>query len=201
MRALHSSLALLVLLTVLAPLCAAQEEGAPEINPVLVVMDVQNEWMPRMAEEDKASAPAKINEAIELFRELELPVIRVYHSSPENGPDVGTEAFEFIDSIAVTEDDPKIVKQHPSAFTKTGLEDMLREEGHDTVILCGLSATGCVLATYYGAMDREFMVLMVEDALLSGNAEHTNFIEEICYSVSVDKMREIWAAEEQAPNE
>jgi nicotinamidase-related amidase len=83
------------------------------------------------------------------------------------------------------------VKAFPSAFTKTELEQMLHEEDRNTVFLCGLSATGCVLATYFGAMEREFRVLMVEDALLSGDASYTDVIEEITYSVTMEEMRDI----------
>jgi len=169
----------------------AEEAGLPDLRPVLLVVDVQNEWLPRMSEGDMATAPKKINEVIALFRELEYPVIRVYHSDPERGPAVGTDAFEFPVSIAVTDDDPMVVKADPSSFTRTELEDMLREADRNIVFLCGLSATGCVLATYYGAMDRDFMVLMVKDALMSGNAEYTDVIEDISYTMSVEEIREL----------
>ncbi len=168
-----------------------QEQEKEDLKPVLVVMDVQNIWMPMMAEEDRETAPQKINELIGLFREHDYPVIRVYHSSPAHGPEPGTEPFEFPSSIAVTDDDLKVVKAMPSAFTKTDLEKTLRAEGHNTVFLCGLSATGCVLATYFGAMDREFPVVMVKDALLSHNSSYTNVIEDICYSMSIEEVREM----------
>lgn len=169
----------------------AEAEEAPELRPVLIVMDVQNEWMPRMSEEERETAPASINAAIGLFREFGHPVIHVYHSDPERGPAQGTEAFEFLDSIEVAEGDLKVVKARASAFTETELEQTLREAGHDTIFLCGLSATGCVLATYFGATDRDFMALMIEGALLSGDASRTKVVEEICYSVTLEKLREI----------
>jgi len=118
-------------------------------------------------------------------------VIRVYHSDVERGPEPGTEPFEFPASIAVTENDPKVVKHYPSSFTKTDLEQILREQERNTVVLCGLSATGCVLATYFGAMEREFTVLMVEGALLSHDASYTGVIEKICYMVTLDELKDI----------
>lgn len=170
---------------------AEEERMRTEIKPALVVMDVQNVWMPMMAEEDRNSAPEKINETIALFREFGHPVIRVYHSDPKRGPEPGTEPFEFPDSIAITDGDPKVVKSHSSAFTETDLEEILREGDRNTVFLCGLSATGCVLATYFGGTEREFMVCMVQEALLSGNAEYTEVIEDICYSVTLEELREV----------
>ena len=169
---------------------SGQIEEKQGLKPVLVVMDVQNIWMPMMAEEDRATAPQKINELIALFREYGYPVIRVYHSSPEHGPEPGTESFEFPASIDVADDDLKVVKAYPSAFTKTELEKTIRNEGHNTVFLCGLSATGCVLATYFGAMDREFPVVMVAGTLLSQDASYTKVIEDICYSMTIEEVKE-----------
>jgi nicotinamidase-related amidase len=183
-----------VALGVLVAVCAAPAHGAdeatPGLRPVLLVVDVQNIWLPLMSEEDRASAPDKINEIIALFREFDYPVIRVYHSDPERGPEVDTEPFEFLASIAINDDDLRIVKAEPSSFTRTELENVLRERDRNAVFLCGLSATGCVLATYYGALDRDFMVLMVEDALLSPNASYTDVIEDISYLMTIEEIRE-----------
>jgi len=51
-----------------------------------------------------------------------------------------------------------------------------------------LSATACVLATYYGAMDNDYDVFMIKDALLSPDASHTQTIEQITETVSVNTM-------------
>jgi len=169
---------------------SGEERERIELKPVLIVIDVQNVWMPHMAEEDRNSAPEKINESIALFREFGHPVIRIYHSDPTRGPEPNTKPFEFPDSIAITDDDAEIVKSEASAFTKTDLERVLRESGRNTVFLCGLSATGCVLATYFGAKDREFMVVMVEGALLSHDASYTKVIEDICSSMTIDEVKE-----------
>lgn len=182
--------ALFGLLTIWTIPCTGEEREGLELKPVLLVMDVQNIWMPRMAEGDKNSAPQKINELIALFREFGHPIIRVYHSDPKRGPEPDTGPFEFPDSIAVTDDDPEVVKNYGSAFTKTDLENILRESGRNIVFLCGLSATGCVLATYFGAKDREFMAVMVEGALLSHDTSYTKMIEDICTSMTIGKVRE-----------
>jgi nicotinamidase-related amidase len=168
-------------------MCAlAGSEEEPEkvkIRPVLLVIDVQNAWWPMMDAGDRKAAPAKINEVIALFRELGHPVIGVYHTDPERGPEPGTDAFEFDESIAITGADRRIVKNHQSSFVKTELEKVLREGDCNVVFLCGLSATGCVLATYFGAMEREFTPVMVQGALISPDARHTKTIEEICISM------------------
>lgn len=183
--------ALILLALLLSPLSSAGEEQQElDLRPALLVIDVQNIWLPRMAEEDRAAAPDRINETIALFRAHGYPVIRVYHSDPEQGPEPGTEPFEFPGWVAVTDDDPTIIKAHPSAFAKTDLEQVLKDRDRNIVFLCGLSATGCVLATYFGALERDFMVIMVKDALLSGDASQTDVIEDICYSMTIDEVKD-----------
>jgi nicotinamidase-related amidase len=170
--------------------------GADAACPVLVVMDVQSKWMPMMSGDDARTAPDKINEAIALFRELGFPIVTVYHSHPKRGPEQGTEAFAFPDWVAVTDDGPVIVKSHPSSFKDTALDDVLKESDRNVVFLCGLSATGCVLATYFGALDRDYMTFMVEEALLSHDSSYTDVIEKICYSMPISEIETTLRGEE-----
>jgi len=159
------------------------------MKPALLVIDIQNACLPLMSPGDKDVAMWMINAAIELFRESGFPIIRVYHTDPQQGPAPGTKPFEFPSSVRIKPDDPKIIKNYPSAFKKTDLEKMLREKGCNTLFLCGLSAVGCVLATYHGARDLDFNVFLVKDALLSHNATYTNYVEEISETVGFEAIR------------
>lgn len=162
---------------------------APKMRPALLVIDVQNAFLSYMSDQDKKLAPEMINYAIAQFRQNGHPVIRIYHTDPNWGPKPDTEPFEFPSSIAIKPDDPKVVKNHPSAFKKTELETLLREKGVNALFLVGLSATGCVLATYQGAAERDFDVFMVRDALISPDTELTRAVERISETVSYGALR------------
>lgn len=158
------------------------QTDAPEkkqMRPALLVIDIQNKYLPRMDEAEKNHALNLINGSIWLFRQHGLPIIRVYHTDPQWGPKPDEEDFQFPSSIIIEDDDPKIVKNYPSAFKKTELEEILREQEINTLFLCGLSAVGCVLATYHGALDLDFNVFMIKNAIMSHNSEYTDFVEEI----------------------
>ena len=159
------------------------------LKPVLLVIDTQNQYLPYMAEQDKKFALEMINETIGLFRKYGFPVIRVYHTTPEYGPKPDTEAFEFPSSIKIKPEDHKIIKNYPSAFKNTELDKLLHEMDCNTLYLCGLSAVGCVLATYYSALDLDYNVFMVRNALLSHNSTYTKFIEEIFDTVSYKTIK------------
>jgi nicotinamidase-related amidase len=168
---------------------AAEKPAPPRMKPALLVVDVQNAWLPYMDEQDKKVAMEHINWAIDLFRDNGFPVIRVYHTDTENGPAPGTEAFEFPKSVTVRDDDPKIVKNYGSAFKKTELDRMLKEQGVNTVFLVGLSAVGCVLATYHGAEDLDYNVFMVKHALISHDAALTKSVYDICQNISPGALK------------
>jgi nicotinamidase-related amidase len=162
------------------------------MRPALLVIDVQNAWLDK-SEGLRRSVEARvdeINEAIAIFREKDLPIIVVYHTDKGEGPEPGTEAFEFHPSIKVVTTDTKVIKNYPNAFNRTELESMLREKGCDTVLLAGLSGTGCVLATYMGAVDRDITPYLVKNAVAASREDMLYFVEELCDTFSLQAMRQ-----------
>ena len=170
-----------LLLSLLAASLAlqAQEKTKEPIKPALLVIDIQNKFLPWMDEKDKETGMMYIKGYIEEFRKLGLPIIRIYHSDPKEGPFPGTPEFEFPDDTGITKDDPMIVKTYGNSFTKTDLDKILKEKGVNTLFLCGLSSVGCVLATYIGAQDHDYKAFFLKDAIFSHNAEYTSQIETI----------------------
>ena len=185
----HSCCILVVLMATVIIAAGQNIQEKKQLKPALLVIDVQNQYLPYMSEQDKKLALEMINGAIGLFRQHGCPIIRVYHTDPQWGPKPDTELFEFPVSIAIKSDDPKIIKNYPSAFKKTELLKLLRENECNTLYLCGLSAVGCVLATYHSAMDLDFNVFMIKDALISHNSEYTHFIEDITETVSLNTLQ------------
>ncbi len=58
-----------------------------------------------------------------------------------------------------------IGKSGPSAFWRTGLEALLQAGGHDGVILCGCTTSGCVRATAVDAYSRGLSVIVAADGV------------------------------------
>lgn len=166
----------------------ASTAHAPK-KPILLVMDIQKAFMAYMDAEDARTAPAVINQAIDLFRALKLPIIRIYHTYPGQGPKEGTPAFEFIPEIKVTQEDIRVIKNYPNAFTKTDLAGILKKKDCDAVFICGLSATGCALATCFGAMDQDLQSFMIKGAVLSPNHAHTQTVEAFTEALTLDQIK------------
>jgi nicotinamidase-related amidase len=169
---------------------AATQKAAPtKIKPALLVIDIQNAFLPKMSEQDKKLGMEMITYYIELFRKNGFPIIRVYHTDPRSGPKPDSEAFEFPKSVPVKAEDPRIIKNYSNAFNKTNLDKLLKEKGCNTLFLCGLSAVGCVLATYFGAEDLDYNVLMLKDALISHDTALTKAVQEFCETISYTPLK------------
>jgi len=97
-----------------------------------------------------------IRPLLELFRELQLPVIYPY-VSPKESFDVGRLAekvpalmkvaangYQFVPEVAPREQDILLPKKHPSAFFGTPLVSYLVDLGVDSLVVTGCTTSGCV---------------------------------------------------------
>jgi nicotinamidase-related amidase len=175
----------MLLLGSIALSSAGQKPAAP-VKPALLVIDIQNAFLPMVPEAEREKAMANIGYYIAMFRKHGFPVVLVYHHGEEYGVNPGTELFEFPGTVPIEPDDPKIIKTYADGFNKTDLDKVLRELGCNTLFLTGLSAVGCVLATYMGAMNHDYKAFLVKDAIMSHNSDYTSDIETIFSAVSPD---------------
>ena len=164
------------------------EQSKTPIKPALVVIDIQKAFMPMMSA-DKDMAMEYINALIDLFRKNGYPVIRVYHTSEEYGVTPGTEGFEYPETVKILPTDPKVLKTYADGFNKTDLDKVIRETASNTLFLCGLSAVGCVLATWNGAQNHDYKAFMVKNAIISHNADYTKNVEVMFDAVSYDVVQ------------
>ena len=78
-----------------------------------------------------------------------------------------------------------------SAFGKTELEAILRKAGCDTVVIVGLSPSGCALATYFGAMDWDFRPYLIKGGVASHSEDHVRIVEDICDTLNVQTLDQL----------
>lgn len=166
------------------------------MKPALFVMDIQNIWLYEhdSNQELRRSVERRLdlmNEVIDLFRSKKLPIIVGYTVDEEIGLLPGTKSFEVPRGVRIRKTDLRVTKRHASAFGNPELGAMLRKEGCDALLIVGLSASGCVLATYFGALDCEVRPYLIKGGVASHNEEHVKFAEEICDTLSLEELRSI----------
>lgn len=150
-------------------------------RPVVVVIDLCRAYV------DPASplyagveaAVASTGRLVDAAREAGVPVVWTRVEYEPGGADGGV-FFEkvgalasfvrgnplgdFLDDVRPAEGERVVTKQYPSAFFGTGLAEDLHAEGIDTVVLCGLSTSGCVRASCVDAVSYRFRPIVVADA-------------------------------------
>lgn len=73
-------------------------------------------------------------------------------------------ADEWPESYGPRREDAVVKKNKPSAFFGTPLESFLRYDGVDTLVVMGISTSGCVRAAVEDAFSHNFRVIVVAEA-------------------------------------
>jgi len=163
------------------------------MKAALFVQDIQNFWLYdhdsnqdlRMSVERRLPI---INETIAWFRRNKLPIIIGYTEDKEQGLVPGTRLFEVPETVKVEGTDRRVTKRHANAFANPELGAILKKEGCDAIVIVGLSASGCVLATYFSAYDWDVRPYVLQGGIASHNEEHVRFAEDICDTVSLQAL-------------
>lgn len=116
---------------------------------------------------------------VALARELDIPVLFtnvVYEPGGTNGGlfykkipalrsfDAGSPLGEFPPSLQPADNERIISKQYASAFFGTGLAEILQDMAIDTLVITGLSTSGCVRASALDALQHGFAPFVVREA-------------------------------------
>ena len=76
----------------------------------------------------------------------------------------GSPLGKWPQGLEPAEDEIVLSKQYPSAFFGTTLADELTKRGIDTLIITGLTTSGCIRATCVDTMSHGFISIVVADA-------------------------------------
>jgi nicotinamidase/pyrazinamidase len=146
-------------------------------KPAIVVVDMLKDNIDvdspyKIGDEGRRIIPG-IQELLEFARENNMPVV---FANDSYLPDdflfkgrmkphciKGTRGAEVIDELMPQAGDIVLPKRRMSAFFKTGLEDTLRSLNIDTIVVCGISTTACVMTTAMDAFMNDFYVIVIED--------------------------------------
>ncbi len=126
----------------------------------LLVVDVQvgvmaNSW-------DAERIVTNVARVVERARTSGVPVIWVQHADQELVH--GSDDWQFVRQLLPSPSEVRIEKSYNSAFEDTDLEEELARIGASRVLLAGAATNWCIRATAYGALDRGYDLILIEDA-------------------------------------
>jgi nicotinamidase-related amidase len=126
-----------------------------------------------------------INEISQYFRQKNHPVV-IIKDVEAGGP--GTDGFECVDELVVSEKDIIIHKSFSNAFWETELDKVLKSEGVDCVIISGFAAEHCVLFTYNGAMERGYHTFLLQNGITGLDYEEVKRIQLLRSVISYEAL-------------
>ncbi|MBF4481121.1 Nicotinamidase-related amidase [Rhodococcus rhodochrous J3] len=182
------------------------QELQPGSRPALIVVDPARAYI-----DPDCPLYAGVEENVEAMRtlltsarEAGIPVVITEVRLRADGADAGVffkksgtlVAFcegspygELIEGLEPTCAEMLVTKKYPSAFFGTTLNSHLTSLGIDTVLIAGLSTSGCVRATTLDAMQHGFVPIVVEDAVGDRNPSiHSSNLFDM-----QQKMSEVWS--------
>jgi len=134
------------------------------MTKALIVIDVQKAMFEAAQPHDGEGTVARIASLIARARAGGVPVFFVQHDGGPDGPfHEGKPGFAFHDAIAPKPGDDVTVKNHGSAFSRTGLDAKLKRAGADTLVICGMQSEYCVDSAVRGAAERGYKVVLAAD--------------------------------------
>lgn len=163
-----------------------QDQGLGE-HPALVLVD-----MVRGFTDPACPLGADVDEVVEAnrklltaFREKRLPVIFttvVYYDEGQarvfrdrlpalNVLTPGSEWIEVDPRLEPRGGEVVVEKQWASGFFKTNLDEVLRQKSVDSLVVTGLTTSGCVRATAVDGLQHDYKVVVVEDAVGDRNED------------------------------
>jgi maleamate amidohydrolase len=156
-------------------------------RPALLIVDIINSFTdPDCPLGSESGEVVEANRLLlHAFRDKQLPVVFttvVYHDQSQArvfrdrvpALDIlkpGTHWVEIDPRLEPRSHEPVIEKQWASGFFKTVLDDYLKKEGVDSLVVTGLTTSGCVRATAVDGLQHEYKVVIPAEAVGDRNQD------------------------------
>ena len=151
------------------------------MNTALLLIEFQNDYFPngRMPLEKSTDISQKAQEALQVYRAKQLPVIHVQQISTR--PDAMyflpcTKGVEFHPNLQPMKNETVIKKHYPNSFKDTNLLNHLMKHQINHLIIAGMMTHMGMDATVRAAYDLGFNCTVLHDACATRNLEFNNMI-------------------------
>lgn len=130
-------------------------------NALLLVVDVQKSLLDN-GPDQKDPFLKTVCGLLKAFRKNGALTAFVRHDDGPNskGLAFGSPGWEIAGELAPLPEERIFDKQFNSAFQKTDLEEYLREQSVDTLVIVGMQTEYCIDATIKSAFERDFHILV-----------------------------------------
>jgi len=132
-----------------------------EINrskAAVIIMDYQIRILDSLPKERLPELLKRANIVLAKARQKGVPVIYVEVIRGERTPEM-----EIHSDIKPKAGETVLTKRRVGPFSTTNLDEILKKQGIDTLVLMGVSTSGCVLSTVRWAYDIDYQLIVLSD--------------------------------------
>ncbi len=121
-------------------------------------MDWQKRQLSFFPEVFQNEIMARANKVLAKARHVGIPVINVEVRRGEKTPET-----EIHPTMTPQPGEPLLTKSRTGPFSTTNLDEILKKQGIETLVLIGLRTSGCILTTVRWAADIDYQLIVLSD--------------------------------------
>ena len=136
----------------------AEQLSLNRSKAAVLIMDYQNRQLSSFLEDFQNELIVRVNKVLAKARHDGIPVIYVEVRRGERTPET-----EIHPAVTPLPGEVVLTKRRVGPFSTTNLDEVLRNQGIETLILMGISTSGCVLSTVRWAADIDYGLIVLSD--------------------------------------
>ena len=136
----------------------AEQLSLDRSNTAVLIMDYQNEKLGFFSGDFQNKLIATANIVLAKARHEGIPVIYVEVCRGERTPET-----EIHPAVTPQPGELVLTKRRVGPFSTTNLDEVLKKQGVETLVLMGIRTSGCVLSTVRWAADIDYRLIVLSD--------------------------------------
>ncbi len=117
---------------------------------------------------------SKINSLISIAHERQIPVVFIQHETKEGVLKYNSPGWELVSDLDVDVNDYFVRKSTPNSFFRTNLNDVLKKEKVNNIIVSGYATEFCIDSTIRAAAALGYHIQIVSDGHTTHDKEHAS---------------------------
>ena len=139
------------------------------LNPgktAVLIMDYQNRQLSSLSNSLQEEILARANTVLTKARQKGIPVIYIEVVRGERTPE-----NQIHPGITPPPGELVLTKSRVGPYSTTNLDEVLKKQGIDTLVLLGIRTSGCVLSTVRWAADIDYRLIVLSDCCADPDEE------------------------------
>jgi len=153
----------------------------------VIIMDYQIRILGFLPEERISGLLQKANRVLAKARQKDVRVIYVEVQRGDRTPEM-----EIHPDIKPQPGETVLTKRRVAPFSTTNLDEILKKQGIDTLVLMGVSTSGCVLSTVRWASDIDYQLIVISDCC----ADRDDEVQRVLMEKVFARMTKVVTAQE-----